>query len=60
MKVLVISAAFPPMRMGEATNAYHLCERLATRGFDVHVLTNHGHTSVADARITVHDLMVVG
>jgi glycosyltransferase involved in cell wall biosynthesis len=57
MKVLVISAAFPPMSAGEATNAFHLCERLAACGLDVHVLTSRGHTGVSDARITVHDVM---
>jgi glycosyltransferase involved in cell wall biosynthesis len=57
MRVLVISAAFPPQSSGEATNAYHLCERLAARGLDVHVLASKGHTGASDRRITVHDLM---
>jgi glycosyltransferase involved in cell wall biosynthesis len=39
MKIAVISAAFPPMDAGEADHALHLCERLARRGEDVHVLT---------------------
>jgi hypothetical protein len=39
MKVLVISAAFPPMRAGEAEHAIHLCRHLANHGLDVHVLT---------------------
>jgi polysaccharide biosynthesis protein PslF len=39
MKVLVISAAFPPARAGEAEHAAHLCRRLAERGLEVHVLT---------------------
>jgi polysaccharide biosynthesis protein PslF len=39
MKVLVISAAFPPMRAGEAEHAAHLCRRLAEQGLEVHVLT---------------------
>jgi glycosyltransferase involved in cell wall biosynthesis len=57
MKVLVISAAFPPMRMGEATNASHLCQRLADRGLDVHVLTSTAHPIVPDPRVTVHSVM---
>jgi glycosyltransferase involved in cell wall biosynthesis len=58
VKVLVISAAFPPMQAGEATNAYHLCQRLAERGLDVHVLTSSvGQTAALDPRITVHPLM---
>ena len=39
MKVLVISAAFPPLRAGEADHTLHLCEHLAQRGLDIHVLT---------------------
>jgi polysaccharide biosynthesis protein PslF len=57
MRVLVISAAFPPMRMGEATNASHLCQRLADRGLDVHVLTSTEGAIVPDPRITVHSVM---
>jgi len=57
MRVLVISAAFPPMRAGEATNAYHVCQRLARRGVDVHVLTSVGHDAVSDPGITVHARM---
>lgn len=57
MKVLIISGAFPPMPAGEATNAYHLCEKLVERGLDVRVLTTRGNTAVRDSRIVVHDLM---
>ncbi|MGQ0811833.1 MAG: glycosyltransferase family 4 protein [Nitrospiraceae bacterium] len=39
MKLLVISAAFPPMRAGEAEHAVQLCRRLAEQGLEVHVLT---------------------
>ena len=39
MRVLVISAAFPPVQAGEADHAMHLCHRLAARGLDIHVLT---------------------
>jgi glycosyltransferase involved in cell wall biosynthesis len=57
VKILVISAAYPPMQAGEATNAYHLCQHLADRGLDVHVLTSVGNTAAPDPRITVHPLM---
>ncbi len=57
MKVLVISAAFPPMRLGEATNALHLCQHLADRKLDVHVLTSHSNTAVDDRRIRIHPIM---
>ena len=44
MKVLVISAAFPPMRAGEAEHAVYLCRHLADHGLDVHLLTTKtGH-----------------
>ena len=39
MRVLVISAAFPPMQAGEADHTLHLCQHLAARGLDVHLLT---------------------
>lgn len=39
MRIIVISAAFPPMHAGEADHALHLCERLARRGVEVSVLT---------------------
>src|SRR5215210_3498423 len=45
MRVLVISAAFPPMQAGEADHTLHLCQHLAARGLDVHLLTSR--TSVA-------------
>jgi glycosyltransferase involved in cell wall biosynthesis len=40
MKVLVISAAFPPMLTGEAEHTLFLCEHLAEQGHEVHVLTS--------------------
>ena len=40
MKVLVISATFPPMRSGGARFAACICEHLGNRGLDVNVLTS--------------------
>ncbi|HJR76056.1 MAG TPA: glycosyltransferase family 4 protein [Nitrospiraceae bacterium] len=57
MKILVISAAYPPMQAGEATNAYHLCRHLAERGMEIHVLTSCGNEASADPRIQVHPIM---
>lgn len=57
MKVLVISAAYPPMHAGEATNTYHLCRQLVEHGEDVHVLTSVGNVGTEDSRIHVHPLM---
>ncbi len=39
MKLLVISAAFPPFRAGESDHALHLCRHLTQHGVDVHLLT---------------------
>lgn len=57
MKVLVISAAYPPMHAGEATNTYHLCRQLVARGVDVHVLTSVGNVGADADRIHVHPIM---
>ncbi|HEV8620726.1 MAG TPA: glycosyltransferase family 4 protein [Nitrospiraceae bacterium] len=57
MKVLVISGAFPPMQFGEATNALHLCQHLADRKLDVHVLTSHSNAVVDDPRIKIYPIM---
>ena len=57
MRILVISAAYPPMHAGEATNAYHLCKHLADRGLEVHVLTSCVNVNHDDSRIHVHPIM---
>ncbi len=57
MRILVISAAYPPMHAGEATNAYHLCTHLADRGLEVHVLTSSANSNSDDPRIHVHAVM---
>ena len=57
MKVLVISAAYPPFRAGEATNALFLCRHLAERKMDVHVRTSHGNIGTGESGITVHSIM---
>ena len=57
MKVLVISAAYPPMHAGEATNTYHLCRQLVEHGVEVAVLTSVGNVGTGDPRIHVHAIM---
>ncbi len=58
MRVLLISGAFPPMRAGEATHAFHLAKHLAEYGgAEVHVLTTQEHTAGRDASIHVHSIM---
>ena len=56
LKLLFISAAFPPMRAGEADHAYHLCRHLAKRGVEVHVLTTQNSWAHNDS-FTVHPIM---
>ncbi len=57
MKLLVISAAFPPMRAPEADYTLHFCQRLADRGLDVQVLTTRGHAASSSFSFQVHPLM---
>ncbi|MEO8478983.1 MAG: glycosyltransferase family 4 protein [Gemmatimonadota bacterium] len=57
MRVLVISAAFPPMQVGGADYALRVGQHLAGRGVDVHVLTARRAALMTDPRITVHPIM---
>ena len=57
MRLLVISAAFPPMRVGEADHALQLCRQLAERGHDVHALTTKGCLQPKGDNFTVHPVM---
>jgi len=57
MKLLVISAAYPPHRSGEATNAFYLCQNLADRDVDVHLLTSQGCTHHVHPRISLYPVM---
>lgn len=56
-KILVISAAYPPMHAGEATNTYHLCRQMAARQLEVHVLTSADNVGTNEAGIHVHAIM---
>lgn len=57
MRLLVISAAFPPRQAGEADHALHLCERLASRGLDVHVLTTKRPAVSTQLPFKIHSIM---
>ena len=57
MKVLVISAAFPPLRGGEADHMLHLATRLAERGLEVSVLTVEGRETSNDLPFRVYPIM---
>ena len=57
MKVLVISAAFPPVRGGESDQTLHLSTRLAKHGLEIHVLTAKDNDVAADLPFRVHPIM---
>jgi glycosyltransferase involved in cell wall biosynthesis len=59
MKVLVISAAFPPTKAGEADHAFHLCQKLSDRGLDIHVVTTNKRVDsrVLQAPFKVYPIM---
>lgn len=57
MKVLVISAAFPPLRAGEADHTLHLCTHLSGPGIDLHLLTTKGHQAPPGLPFTLWPLM---
>ncbi|MBU6432788.1 MAG: glycosyltransferase family 4 protein [Nitrospirae bacterium] len=57
MRVLIISAAFPPMRAGEAEHALHLCTHLSSRGADVHLLTTKGQSAPESVSFHIHAAM---
>lgn len=43
MKVVLITAAFPPMKAGEAEHMHHLYAQLRQRGVTTSVVTSHGY-----------------
>jgi len=57
MKILVISAAFPPLRAGEADHALHLCQHLGERGLDVHVLTTRRNIETSRFSFKLYPIM---
>lgn len=57
MKILFVTAAYPPMKAGEADHAYHLCMELAKRGLDVHVLTTESNTWKQEVPFAVYPIM---
>jgi len=57
MRLLVISGAFPPMVAAEANHALHLCQHLAKRGLEVHLLTTKGSERTNGFPFEVHPIM---
>src|ERR1043165_202837 len=55
-RVLMISAAFPPMAAGEADHTLHLCRHLADSGAEVHLLTSADHAGASES-FDVHPVM---
>ena len=57
MKVLIISAAFPPMRAGEADHTLYLSQYLAARGLDIHIVTTKKNVIPDDFPFKVHPII---
>lgn len=57
MKVLVISASFPPMRSGGADYALRLCQELAKTGLQILVLTSNICNVATDPNFCVYPIM---
>ncbi|MFP5264116.1 MAG: glycosyltransferase family 4 protein [Blastocatellia bacterium] len=57
MRILVISAAFPPMQAGEADHTLHLCQHLAARGLDVHLLTTRAKTGAGTVPFKIYPMI---
>lgn len=53
-RVLVISAAFPPMVAGESESTIQHCRALAAAGHEVHLLTTQRQNITQDQSFTVH------
>src|SRR5215510_1569544 len=57
MKVLIISAAFPPMRAVEADHTLYLSQYLAARGLDIHIVTTKKNGIPDDFPFKVHPII---
>ncbi len=57
MRVLIISATFPPVKSGGANYAFHFSQHLKARGAEVHVLTSRVEGVQAPEGVSVHPLM---
>jgi glycosyltransferase involved in cell wall biosynthesis len=57
LRVLVISAAFPPLRGGESDQVFHLSKHLAEQGLDVQLLTVRGSEASEQLPFRVYPIM---
>jgi polysaccharide biosynthesis protein PslF len=57
MKIVVLSATFPPMRSGGSDYAFWLCRRLAAMGLEIEVVTSRINQVATDPTFQVFPLM---
>ncbi len=57
MKILVLSASYPPMTTGGADYAMHFCRQLAERGHEVRIVTSEADNITQDPGLTVLPIM---
>jgi len=57
LKVLVISATFPPVTSGGADYAFRLCQKLVAHGVEVHAITSQIEDIVSDPAVTTYPVM---
>jgi glycosyltransferase involved in cell wall biosynthesis len=57
MRVLLISADFPPVQSGEANHTFYLAQHLSRLGLEVHVLTSRIEGVQAEPGLTVYPVM---
>jgi polysaccharide biosynthesis protein PslF len=56
MKVIIVTASFPPMSTGGADYAFRLCQHLADRGVQLHVITHQTALAHMD-QVQIYPLM---
>lgn len=57
MRILVVSAVYPPMTVAEADHVLHICRTLSERGMDVHLLTRNLPNLADTSFVTPHPVM---
>jgi glycosyltransferase involved in cell wall biosynthesis len=57
MKVLIVSATYPPMSSGGADYVFRLCHGLASIGFSVDVITTKNEEIIATNDVHMHPVM---
>ena len=57
MKVLVVTATFPPMSSGGADYAFRLCQFLIKKGVEVHVVTGKAAVTTKSVGMEIYPVM---